>query len=562
VTAREAAEHLFDELEAVLEVDCAFLATVDEETRQASGFATRRGDEQWWQGVSLDLDEDSGAIATVARERVAHAVYDVATAPNVNRTIADTVGAKSAAFVPLFLEGRVVGVLAGVTRERHRLFDPSELELMQGLANEAALALGRTRSGEALREALDRERLVAAIGRRVRSELDLETVLAVAVEETAKAVGVTRSFIRLGEPGEPMAILAEWEAPGVEPVGDRAPRLPVLNLAARTRRTVAIADVASAPELDDPSLGGRETLLDLSAAAVIATPIVVFDRMIGVFSMHRSEVTRWEPGEISLAEAVAREVGLAISTARLLGENERRLKQQATLIEAGQVVTSDLSFESVIRRLVQEVVALTGADAADCWIFDSDHRLLRCRAVVGVPEWNVGRQIPPEGTLGRAIETGRTVLTRDFARVEEPIPSPSYAAFHDVMCAPVTWLGETRGVLGVLSRESGRFDAVEVDVLRRSPASPPWPCTMQRASRSGSGRPGCNGASTASPKSSARRSRCRRPSTRSRAPPAKRSAALPQSSSSSGPATGLRSPAPTSYRRRSAPAWRRACRSR
>ena len=184
-----------------------------------------------------------------------------------------------------------------------------------------------------------------------------------------------------------------------------------------------------------------------------------------MFSLHRAEVTRWLPGEIALAEAVARELGLAIHTARLLGENERRLRRQETLIEAAQVLTSDLRFESVIRRLVEEVVALTGADAADCWIIEPDSDLLRCRAVVGVPEWNVGRQIPAEGTIGRALQTHRTVLMHDFAGTEDPPPSPPYAVFSDVLATPITWLGEARGVLGVCSREPGRFAEGDIEVV-------------------------------------------------------------------------------------------------
>ena len=465
VTGQEAARELFDELESVLRVDTFLLAAVDEKARKATGFAARGVDEGWWQEVVLDLDDDVSAVVTVARERTPYAVYDVTTAPNVNRKLAETVGARSAAFVPLVSEGGVVGVVVAVTTSDHRLFSASELELVQGLANEAALALGRTRSDEALRAALERERLVAAIGRRVRSELDLDAVLAVAVEETARALGVTRSFIRLGEPGEPMPIRAEWHAPGVAPVGAAAERLPASNLAVRRRETVAVDDVATSPELDDPTLGGRSTLLDLGAQAVLATPVLVFDRPIGVFGLHRAEATRWTDGEISLAEAVAREVGLAIHTARLLRENERRLRQQSTLLNAAQVLTSDLRFDSVIRRLVEEVVALTRADAIDCWIFEPDHKVLRCRAVHGLPEWNVGRQIPPEGTIGQAVETGRTVLTHDFARSEQPPPSPPYAVFNDVMCAPITWLGESRGVLGVCAREAGRFDHADVEML-------------------------------------------------------------------------------------------------
>jgi GAF domain-containing protein len=165
-------------------------------------------------------------------------------------------------------------------------------------------------------------------------------------------------------------------------------------------------------------------------------------------------------------------LGLAIHTARLLGENEQRLRRQATLIEAAQVLTIDLRFESVIRRLVEEVVALTGADAADCWILEPDSDLLRCRAVVGVPEWNIGRQIPAEGTIGRALQTRSTVLTHGFGGSEEPPPSPPYAVFSDVLATPITWLGEARGVLGVCSREPDRFAEGDIEVVETSRALP------------------------------------------------------------------------------------------
>jgi PAS domain S-box-containing protein len=464
-TGEDAAESLFDEVEALLAPEALLLARVDDEHRTATGFAARGVDESWWRRVVLDLDEDTGAIVSVVREGAPISIDEVLISPDVNRALADAVHAKSAAFVPLVSEGNVVGVLVAATRTARRRFTPAELDLVQGLASEAALALGRTRSNEALRAALERERLIAKIGLRVRSELDLETVLEVAVEETAKAVGVSRSFVRLGELGEPMPVLAEWNAPGVEPVGEAAPKLPVMNLAARERRTIAVDDVEAAPELDDPSLGTRAALVDMDTRAVLATPIVVFDRVIGVFGLQRAEATRWLTGEIALAEAVARELGLAIHTARLLGENEQRLQRQETLIEAAHVLTSDLRFESVIRRLVEEVVALTGADAADCWILEPDRALLRCRAVVGIPEWNVGRQIPPEGTIGRALQTGTSVLTHDFAAAEQPPPSPPYAVFNDVMCTPITWLGEARGVLGVCAREPGRFDESDLEVV-------------------------------------------------------------------------------------------------
>jgi PAS domain S-box-containing protein len=463
-SGRVAAGRLFDELEEVLGVKRAMIATVDEHEGRAAGFASRGIDEAWWLTVELDLARDQSGIVSVARERVPLVVFDVKTSPQVNQELARRVEAHSAAFVPLLTEGRVTAVLA-VASETPRLFTPAETELMQDLANETALALGQATSQEALGAALERERLVAEISRRVRSELDLDAVLSVAVSEVGRALDLSRAFIRLGEGDEEAPIKAEWDAPGFEGIGEVAPLLPDSNLAARERRTVAVTDVVTAPELDDPTLGGRETLVGLRTRAAIATPILVFDRMIGVFGLHRTEPYGWSEHEVALAEAVAREIGLAVHTARLLQQNERRLQEQAALLKAGQVLTSDLRFSSVMQRLVSEVVQLLGADAADCWIYDESRTMLRCHSVLGVPERNIGRELAPQGTFLQVLSTGRPTLKRDFARTESPTPTEDYRVFAEVMDAPITWLGETRGVLGVCARDHGRFDESDLELL-------------------------------------------------------------------------------------------------
>ena len=463
-SGREAANRLFDELESVLDVTKAMIATVDEEAGLAAGYASRGVDEAWWRTVVLDLRTARSGVVAVARERSSLVVFDVKTSPQVNQELAARVGAHSAAFVPLFADGRVTAVLA-VASEKPRLFTPSETELMQDLANETALALGHASSREALEEALERERLIGEIGRRVRSELDLDAVLNVAVTEVGMALDLSRAFVRFGDPVGGAPVRAEWDAPGVESIGNADNRFPVSNLAARERRTVAIGDVLIAPELDDTTLGGREALVGVGTRAVIATPILVFDRMIGIFALHRAEPSAWSPHDISVAEAVAREIGLAVHTAQLLQQNERRLQEQAALLKAGQVLTSDLRFSSVIQRLVTEVVQMLGADAADCWVFDETRTMLRCAAVLGVPEENVGREILPQGTFQQVLSSGRPVLKRGFARTESPTPTEDYKVFAEVMDAPITWLGEVRGVLGVCTREQGRFDEKDLELL-------------------------------------------------------------------------------------------------
>ena len=156
---------------------------------------------------------------------------------------------------------------------------------------------------------------------------------------------------------------------------------------------------------------------------------------------------------------------IAFETARLLRESERRLAEQTALLEAGQALTSDLHVDSVLERFVEEVRELLGADAADCGMFDETGERLVCRAVRGLPESQVGRSIPPEGTVGEAIATGKPVLRRDFAETERPAPSKPYAEFAEVMDAPIEVRGKVRGVLGVCSLKSRRFDERDLQLL-------------------------------------------------------------------------------------------------
>ena len=317
----------------------------------------------------------------------------------------------------------------------------------------------RTQAQRALAGALERERLLSRLAQRFRSDLDADSLLDTATAETAAALDADRCFVRLVDEDGSARVVHEWRREGLDPAAS-AVRLPVSELAASERRTVAIDDLES-----EQGLEGREHLARLGSRAALATPVVVANRVIGVLTAHRAEARRWSSDEIALLEAVAHEVGLAIHVGRLLRENRLRLDRQASLLNAAQGLTEVLDPDRVLQRLVTEAVSLVGGDAADCWIFDDDGRTLRCRAVQGLPASEVGRRITPEGTIGAAIAEGRPLLRRRFAETEQPTPSERYLRFAEVMDAPISVGGRVRGVLGVCAEEPGTFAESGLELL-------------------------------------------------------------------------------------------------
>jgi PAS domain S-box-containing protein len=156
------------------------------------------------------------------------------------------------------------------------------------------------------------------------------------------------------------------------------------------------------------------------------------------------------PGERFFVDTVEREVDAALHTAGLLAENGRRLDQQAALLHAAQVVTSELEIEAVLERLVQEVTKLLNADAADCHLVDSERGVLWCAAVHGFGDAQLlGSEFSPPNGLSGA-----------------PVPSPAFDGFARAIVAPMVWAGETRGVLGVGVRDPARtFSEGDVELL-------------------------------------------------------------------------------------------------
>ncbi len=467
--AEEVARIFLDEVAGFFGIGFAALAVVSDDGREARGYLARRhgADWAWWQDVRFDLEREPSGVASAVYEASPLAVYDVEGSPRINQRVAEAVGAKSAAYVPLVTHERVIAVLAVATTDVRRAFTGEELSLLQALAAEAATALDRARSAAELAQALERERLVSTISRRLRSELDLDTVAGVAVVETGRALGVARCFVRLGEPGAPMALAAEWHADGLAPVAETADRLPASNLAVREGRTVSIADVERAGELADESLGDRDLLLRLGTRSVLATPIVVLDQTIGVVALHRTAARPWLSGEVAAAESVAHDIGLAVHVARLLEQNRERIGQQSALLRAAQVLTGDLELKSVLQRLADQVVELLQADAADCFLRHPERSTLRCAAVRGLPDELVGFEFPiDKGLAGAAIRENRPLVATDYDELPEPVPHEAYAGFTDAVVAPMRWSGEVRGVLGVGLRGGRRhFTQGEADVL-------------------------------------------------------------------------------------------------
>ena len=287
----------------VLGLDAAALAVVDESAATAEFAEARlRGVRmEWLVGRTMDLRSGPSGIASVVGTGEPFAVVDAPSSPRVSSELVERTGARSVVFVPLRTPERVAGVLVGAAQTAPRLYSRGGRAAAgprgRGCARARAGAVGGrpargARTGAADRADRRRHALRARPGRRPRRH-------STRARRRARAVALPR---QAGRPARRRVERGRARAGRRQGARD----LPVTNLAQSGRRTTAVADVDTAPELDAEE---RERLLELGSRAALATPIDVDGETIGVLALHRAAPGPWPAGSVALAEAVARRGG-------------------------------------------------------------------------------------------------------------------------------------------------------------------------------------------------------------------------------------------------------------
>ena len=297
--------------------------------------------------------------------------------------------------IPTTYAGRPEGVL-GLRFTHERRFDPGDIELMAGAAQQFALARRRlelleaeraarteaeraqgrlaflARASQEIATSLDYERTLAAVARMAVPDLadwcavdlldDDGTIRQLAVahvdpEKVALAIDLRRRY-----PPDP-------DAPQGVPAAIRSGRSELME---DIPREVLERAVEGNPEL-------RELLDELQLRSSMVVPLVLGGDSIGAITFVMAESDRrYTALDLHLAEELAARAAIAIGNARLFeAEHQARIDAEAArrrtqvLVTLGEVLTSSPELrsaaESFARFMADEV-----ADAATVCLFDRD----------------------------------------------------------------------------------------------------------------------------------------------------------------------------------------------
>jgi signal transduction histidine kinase len=297
-----------------LEVDTAAILLLDEASNDLVARAAVGLEEEVGRGARVPFG--AGFAGRIAAEVRPVLLEDVGAADVVNPTLWQK-GIKTLLGVPLVVEGTVLGVLHVGTLTPRRFAD-EDVELLQLVADRAAIAIEHARAFEAERAARIRLESVQSVTDAALGLLGLDELLGELLHRIRAILHAdTCAFLLLdAERGE----LVARAAVGIEEEVEQGTRIPLgggfAGRVASGRRPVVLDDVDHA-EVLNPLLRQK------GIRSLLGVPLFVRGEVIGVVHVGTLVPRKFTPADVELLQLVADRAALAIERARVHDEMVR-----------------------------------------------------------------------------------------------------------------------------------------------------------------------------------------------------------------------------------------------
>lgn len=217
---------------------------------------------------------------------------------------------RSAIAAPLRWKGKVIGAIS-TQSYRSAAYTDADMELLQGVADMAAVAVENARHVAALERRTAEARQIEEIGRAMAASLDPQDVLAKVIDATVELLPAEGAAVWMLDRGAVARLHAsggrivlpeglEWDLTG-----------PLYDDLVRDRAASRIRDFASSPLVEGPM---REHLQDGSG---IACPLQVSSSVVGILSAGSARPDAFGPEDGEALERLASQASVALENARL-----------------------------------------------------------------------------------------------------------------------------------------------------------------------------------------------------------------------------------------------------
>jgi signal transduction histidine kinase len=241
----------------------------------------------------------------------------------IGETIVRNLGVGGTASVPIIIRGQPYGVLNIAFFETHDFTD-GEIQLLQTLADSAAVAIGNARFIRETQQARDEATQLYEITEQLASSPNMDAVLdLITVKATEMLESLGSAIQRFDETSDSLLLAKTHNvAPVLLERYSGKPGEGVSGVAFLERRPVWSSDITSDQSLVRTEGDASRALDEAGLKAVLAVPIVVRDEAYGVLNVIYQETRDFTDAEIQLLKTLADSAAVAIGNAQFIEETQ------------------------------------------------------------------------------------------------------------------------------------------------------------------------------------------------------------------------------------------------
>ncbi len=414
--------------------------------------------------------DDPAMLALSAGERLVWSA-DTAVGPPLGHELFRRMPAGTLLLWPIRVRGQMSAWLTIAWLDAGHAPTAEEGKLLDGITQQAAVALENARLMEAGRRLEARKDALVALSRGLAAERDLDRILSRVVRET-RALTATDTALLLLLDGDRL-VFGGSDGAGDEvlAIGSLSVKDSLTGAVMREARPLVLADLA-----EDPAWRETPMVRRFGYRAMAAVPLIIKGSPVGVLKVLHRKPRPFPDEEVEFLLALATHAALAIDNARLFDEAERRRRSAESLAEVGRVLSESLDPEEVGRRIVTSLCGLLGTASAVLYRLDSETGALVGIAVPDRASSSLGLGLVfPRGTgaVGLAVERRAPVVSANVLEDPGIVLAPDVRArlaevewHRAVLALPLLAQGKVIGALGVIDRPGRRFDEGEIGLAR------------------------------------------------------------------------------------------------
>ncbi|MEJ2706537.1 MAG: GAF domain-containing protein [Anaerolineales bacterium] len=376
--------------------------------------------------------------------------------------------------IPLMAEdtGKKKASLLGllqVERNQGPPFSAQDVDMLEGLATQSALALQAAYQMELERWRLQQLSLVRQVSAQIANVRTLEDLALRVTQLILQTFNYYYVAIFTLEPGEDILRLGNSAGPVKSRVGDQSAveegYTPVLSVpvgeglvgrAAQSGEEILANDVSQ-----EPLYRFTDTLPETRSEVTL--PLVFKDRILGVLDVQSDQLHDFHETDMLVLRALAGNIAIAIEDARLYDALRRRAEQLSAVSDVSNAITSILDLDKLLTEVVNLIHDRFGYPFVHVFTVHPGRRKVFYEAGSGPRSQSLREQRfaydldDPQGIIPWVARQGETVLANDVE--SEPRYRPSTLPPADTraeLAVPLIFGGE---VLGVLDVQSDRLNA-------------------------------------------------------------------------------------------------------